>query len=93
MARKTNTKATGQIGLTFIAHFRDGEVTRMTTSTSLANLDLDRGLRLSQAAYEARARRAGGALSLIPPPIVRACFEQDGTVLAAYDEQDCSGGL
>jgi len=49
-------------------------------------------VRLSQAAYEARARRRfGGSLRRVPPPIVRAHFEQDGKTLASYDEQACSG--
>jgi hypothetical protein len=85
-------KPKNRVGPTFVAHFRGGEVTRMSTFTSLTNLDVGRGLHLSQAAYEARARRSGGSLPLPPPPIVCAHFEQDGVVLATYDDQDCSGG-
>ena len=87
-----NRKPKDRVGPTFVAQFSDGEVTRMSVFTSLAKLDVDRGLRLSQAAYEARARRRfGGSLRSVLPPIVRARFEQDGKTLASYDEQACSG--
>ena len=80
-----------RVGPTFVAEFADGAVTRMSTFTSLANLDVARGLRLSQAAYEARARRRfGGSLRPVLPPIVRARFERDGKTLASYDKQACS---
>jgi hypothetical protein len=83
-------KRKNQVGPTFVAVFENGETTRMSTYTSLANLDLGRGLRLSRAAYEARARRRfGGSLHPVPPPIVRAHFEQDGNVLATYNDRDC----
>jgi hypothetical protein len=85
-SRKTNGNVKDRVGLTFVATFADGQVTRMSTFTSLANLDLGRGLRLSQAAYEARARRSGKSLHPVPPPIVHAHFEQDGNVLATYDD-------
>src|SRR5262249_1009562 len=83
-ARKTK----GSIGPTLVCEFSDGQVTRMSTFTSLTKLDLERGLRLSRAAYEARARRSHGSLPPVPPPIVRAHFEQNGKTLAAYDAQD-----
>ena len=89
---KPKAKSKGRIGPTFVAEFADGAITRMSTFTSLANLDVDRGVRLSQAAYEARARRRfGRSLRPVPPPIVRARFEQDGKTLASYDEQACGG--
>jgi hypothetical protein len=79
-------KAKGRVGPTFVATFADRQVTRMSIFTSLKNLDVDRGLRISRAAYEARARRPGELLHSIPPPIVCAHFEQDGKVLATYDD-------
>jgi hypothetical protein len=45
-----------RVGPTFVAKFADGVVTRMSTFTSLEKLDWDRGVRLSQAAYESRWR-------------------------------------
>jgi len=86
-ARKTK----GSVGPTFVCEFSDGQVTRMSTFTSLTKLDLERGLRLSRAAYEARARRFHRSLPPVPPPIVCARFEQDGKTLAAYDGGDCEG--
>ena len=89
---KPKAKSKGRVGPTFVAEFADGTITRMSTFTSPANLDVDRGVRLSQAAYEARARRRfGGSLRPVLPPIVRARFERDGKTLASYDEQACSG--
>ena len=50
---------------TFVARFADGEVTRMTTHTSLTTLDVDRGVRLSHSclsiAEEAGADGANAA--------------------------------
>jgi transcriptional regulator with XRE-family HTH domain len=80
------SKAKGRAGPTFVARFSDGEITRMSTFTPLENLDVGRGLRLARAAYEARARRSGGRLPPVPPPIVHAHFERDGETLATYDE-------
>ena len=62
---------------TFIAEFADGEVTRMTVFTPLYKLDVGRGVRLAKHAYRSRKGRE-------PPAIVRARFEQDGQLLAAY---------
>jgi hypothetical protein len=45
-----------RVGPTFVAEFADGVVTRMSTFTSLKNLDWGRGERLSQAAYQSRWR-------------------------------------
>jgi hypothetical protein len=78
-----------RVGPSFVAKFADGTVTRMTVYCSPEKLDWDRGVRLSQAAWEARWRRRarfpGGGLSLltpVPPAIVAMHFEQDGVVLA-----------
>jgi hypothetical protein len=85
-----------RVGPTFVAKFADGMVTRMSTFTSLENLDWDRGVRLSQAAYQSRWRtreranhfkRTGKHCPLdpvapVPPAIISAHFEQDGNVLA-----------
>ena len=63
---------------TFVARFADGETTRMTTHTSLAKLDVGRGVRLARHAYRSRMKKE-------PPVIVEAHFESDGTRLASYD--------
>jgi hypothetical protein len=42
---------------TFVATFADGTVTRMTTNCSDSRLDLGRGVRLSQAAYQSRRKQ------------------------------------
>ena len=89
-----------RVGPTFVAEFCDGEVVRMSTNTPLTKLDWQRGTRLCQAGYEARARlrdrladaaeAAGEPVSVrrlpsFPPPIIRGRFEQDGRVLATYE--------
>jgi len=45
-----------RVGPTFVAEFADGVTTRMSTFTSLENLDWGRGERLAQAAYQSRWR-------------------------------------
>jgi len=66
---------------TFVAHFADGQITRMTTYTSLAKLDMGRGVRLSRHAYSSRTRKE-------PPAILAAHFEStDGEVLAEYTQE------
>lgn len=75
-----------RVGPTFVARFADGEITRMSIFSSLEALDWERGLRLSQAAYESRwwtRVRVHGVPPLSAlPPIVSAHFERDGVVLA-----------
>jgi hypothetical protein len=61
---------------TFVAHFADGEVTRMTTH-SPKNLDPGRGVRLARHAYRSRCHKE-------PPQILQAAFERNGAVLAEY---------
>ena len=84
---KPKAKSGGRVGPTFVAKFADGTVTRMSTFTSLENLDWDRGVRLSQAAYQSRWRArhrvpyAVDFVAPVPPAIVAAHFEQDGKVL------------
>jgi len=87
------------LGPTFVAEFADGQVTRMSTFTSLEKLDWDRGVRLSHAAYQtrrrARERKQRWPLSVapVPPPaIVSARFEQDGKVLAQRMEIPTEAG-
>ena len=84
--QKNPKRGTDRVGPTCVAMFADGEVTRMSTYTSLTRLDWERGLRLSQAAYESRWQtrvRVHGVPPLSAlPPIVSAYFEQDGVVLA-----------
>jgi hypothetical protein len=67
-----------RVGPTFVATFHDGEVTRMSTFTLSTDLDVRRGVRLSEAAYCSRKRTE------IVPPIAKAHFEQDGKALAHY---------
>jgi hypothetical protein len=55
---------------TFVAHFADGEVTRMTVYCEPGKLDVSRGVRLAQHAYQSRMRRK-------PPAIIAANFEHN----------------
>jgi len=84
-----------RVGPTFVAEFADGEVTRMSTYTSLENLDVDRGMRLSHAAYESRWRRvaSGRPADIVchVPQVVSAHFEQDGAILASYEAGEWIG--
>jgi hypothetical protein len=52
---------------TIVAQFADGVTTRMTCHCLPVHLDLARGIKLSQAAYESRVRKP-------PPAIVEARF-------------------
>ena len=76
---KPKPKVKDRVGPTFVATFSDGQVTRMSTFTSLTSLDRGRGIRLSLAAYESRMKQAA-------PPIIEAHFEQDGVVLERYQQ-------
>jgi hypothetical protein len=88
--RKQMQRTRKRVGPTFVAKFQDGTVTRMSVFTPMDKLDWDRGVRLSQAAYQSRWRaqyrkRYGEAYPVdppIPPAIVATHFEQDGVVLA-----------
>jgi hypothetical protein len=63
---------------TFVAHFADGEVTRMTTYCLPGKLDLERAVKLARHAYRSRKQHE-------PPPISRASFERNGgEVLVEY---------
>jgi hypothetical protein len=53
---------------TFVATFADGTTTRMTTFCEGGKLDLGRGVRLSQAAYESRRKQQ-------PPAMTAGHFE------------------
>jgi hypothetical protein len=89
---KPRAKRKDRVGPTFVAHFADGQVTRMSTYTSLAKLDWQRGVRLAQAAYESRARCKPNGTNAFAPPIISAHFEQDGNVLAEYERPSkCEG--
>ncbi len=76
---KPKPKTKDRVGPTFVACFADGQITRMSTFTSLSSLDRGRGIRLSLAAYESRMKQAA-------PPITEAHFEQDGVVLERYQQ-------
>jgi hypothetical protein len=87
-----------RVGPTFVAEFADGEITRMSTFTSLENLDWNRGECLAQAAWEARWRARERKqqrpwtlfVAPVPPAIVSARFEQDGVVLARRPDSEQS---
>jgi transcriptional regulator with XRE-family HTH domain len=70
-------KNKSRVGPTFAATFSDGTQTRMSVSTALDKLDWERGVRLSQAAYQSRHPGA-----LVLPAILSMHFERDGKVLA-----------
>jgi hypothetical protein len=72
-------KVKDRVGPTFVAKFADGEITRMSTYTSIADLDWGRGQRLSRAAYQSRMEQRKRDCSV--PPIVSCHFEQDGVML------------
>jgi hypothetical protein len=84
--QKNPKRGKDRVGPTCVAMFADGEVTRMSTFTSLKQLDWERGLRLSRAAYESRWRMRVRVQGVPPlsalPPIISVRFEQDGAVLA-----------
>ena len=62
---------------TFVAHFADGEVTRMTTRCDPKKLDQQRGVRLARHAHHSRCKKE-------PPAIVKASFQCNGETLAEY---------
>jgi hypothetical protein len=71
---------------TFVAEFRDGQITRMTTHCLPTNLDLGRGVRLAQHAYQSRMKQT-------PPAIIAARFETsrfetEGETLHEYSADD-----
>jgi len=67
---------------TFVAEFADGEVTRLTTFSSLKKLDVERGVKLARHAYRSRTKQE-------PREIVKAHFETgNGEMLAAYSAVD-----
>ena len=84
--RKQMQRTRKRVGPTFVAKFQDGTVTRMSVFTPMDKLDWDRGVRLSQAAYQSRWRRMrhirADFIEPVLPAIVAAYFEQDGVVLA-----------
>src|SRR5262249_54851405 len=104
VSKPKSAKRKDRVGPTFIAKFSDGTVTRMSTYTSLENLDWGRGERLSQAAYQSRWRTRTRAqyrkrtgkpclvdpVAPVPPAIVSARFEQDGKVLAQRNSETVS---
>jgi hypothetical protein len=81
---------------TFVATFADGTTTRMTTNCEAGKqdaaakmkLDLGRGIRLSQAAYESRKKQPA-------PALVKGHFEavpngDTGRILRAYSAKELS---
>ena len=86
---KSKPKSKDRVGPTCVAKFADGEITRMSTYTSLTRLDWARGERLAQAAHQSRWRTRHRThtlhLNLVapaPPAIIAMHFEQGGAVLA-----------
>jgi hypothetical protein len=99
MTPKPKPRRNGHVGPTFVAKFADGAVTRMSVHTSLEKLDWDRGVHLSQAAWQSRWRRQHArylkqignprtVVAPVPPAIVAAHFEQYGKVLARYPNSE-----
>jgi len=78
--RSKRGKKNGGPGPVFEARFNDNQVTRMTVHQSRERLDLGRGARLAQAAYESRTRKDA-------PPIVEAHYEREGEVLESYGRE------
>lgn len=69
---------------TFVATFADGTTTRMTTFCEGGKLDLGRGVRLSQAAYESRTKQQ-------PPAMTAGHFETPpiaAVVLQSYSPDE-----
>jgi hypothetical protein len=54
----------------FVAHFVDGQITRMSVYCEPGKLDVDRGVRLAQWAYCSRMKSE-------PPAIIAANFEHN----------------
>jgi hypothetical protein len=71
---------------TFVATFTDGTKTRMSTHTSLARLDLKRGIALARAAYESRKKQT-------PPALDAAHFELEGMVLCEYTAKELAAAV
>jgi hypothetical protein len=75
----TKTDPLFKPGPTFVCEFSDGVTTRMSIHCA-EGLDLARGIKLSCAAYESRAKKS-------PPDILSGRFEDfgGGVLLQAYD--------
>src|SRR5215475_11743703 len=97
---KTFKRGKDRVGPTFVAEFADGVTTRMSTFTSLENLDWGRGERLAQAAYQSRwrtrvlaqYREQNGGLHLTRrqyrEPAVNLVAPVPPAIIAAHFEQD-----
>jgi hypothetical protein len=73
---------------TFVAHFADGVITRMTTHTPPVRLDVGHGVALARHAYRARKKLKPGTPT---PAILEARFEREGSTLATYDATTLAG--
>lgn len=75
-----------RVGPTFVAEFADGTVTRMSTFTSLKELDWSRGEYMARHAWASRRKAPpdwdSAKLAEAAPPIIACRFEQNGKVLA-----------
>jgi hypothetical protein len=92
---KTFKRGKDRVGPTFVAKFADGEVTRMTTFTSLEKLDWNRGVALSYAAWQSRwwTRTCGPYLKQASSPYrkpypVALVAPLPPTIIEAHFEQD-----
>lgn len=82
---KARTSKKDRVGPTFVATFADGQVTRMSTWTSLEKLDVERAKRLARHAYASRHGVSfDRSLDEACPPIRSGYFEQDGITLATF---------
>jgi hypothetical protein len=86
VSKPKTPKHKNRIGPAFVCKFADDTITRMTTATSLENLDWGRGVRLARHAWASRHKAppdwGSAKLAEIAPSIIACGFEQDGKVLA-----------
>jgi hypothetical protein len=69
----------------FAAEWSDGTKTRMSIYTMVGELDIERGVAVSHAAYSSRKRIP---MAEIAATIVQAYFEKDGTVLRSFAAEE-----
>jgi hypothetical protein len=80
-------KTKSRVGPTFVATFADGQVTRMSTFTSLENLDIDRGLSAKEKELADSARLLRAWKHFHREQLEQALAGVHGAVLARLMEQ------
>ncbi len=78
-------KTPTRVSPTFVATFKDGTVTRMTTYSLDTNLDWKRGEAVAKAAYASRHKLKWPYREPMSP-IIAAHWERDGVVIAERKE-------